>query len=356
LDLSDWNVSKVTVMSHMFADCTKLESIKLTNWNTDSVLNMGAMFNDCHSLKVIDVSSFDTKNVRAFCQMFERCSSLEQIIGLNNFNTSSAAGNYSGQNGFSDMFSGCSSLTAVDVSSFDTSNGVYFSNMFNGCSSLVKLDLSNWDIPKALNLNSTFADCTNLIEIKGLENWNPTSLTSCYETFKNCKSLTSLNLSSFGAAKFRDMQFMFYGCSRLSNIDISSFNTSSLIGTKEMFYGCSNLRAIYVSDGWSTASVSDPYFGNEFMGCTSLVGGDGTAYSSENVGISYAKIDQGSNNPGYLTHIDKDVLIKEITLHKIADAIREAINTTSLYKPSEMPEAIRSITAHIETEILGGKW
>ena len=40
-----------------------------------------------------------------------------------------------------------------------------------------------------------------------------------------------------------------------------------------------------------------------FSGCTSLVGGSGTAYSvSHNDDASYARIDGGTSNPGYFTY------------------------------------------------------
>ena len=38
-----------------------------------------------------------------------------------------------------------------------------------------------------------------------------------------------------------------------------------------------------------------------FEGCTSLVGGQGTTYDSSHTDASYARIDGGSSNPGYLT-------------------------------------------------------
>ena len=38
-----------------------------------------------------------------------------------------------------------------------------------------------------------------------------------------------------------------------------------------------------------------------FTGCTSLVGGQGTAYSPSHVNSDYAHIDGGTSNPGYFT-------------------------------------------------------
>ena len=45
----------------------------------------------------------------------------------------------------SGMFSGCSSLASLDLSSLDTSSVTSMSSMFYGCSSLASLDLSSLD-------------------------------------------------------------------------------------------------------------------------------------------------------------------------------------------------------------------
>ena len=66
-----------------------------------------------------------------------------------------------------------------------------------------------------------------------------------------------------------------------------------------MFEGCTNLRTIYVGSGWSTAIVT--YTDDMFLDCTSLVGGQGTAYDANHVDAAYAHIDGGTNNPGYFT-------------------------------------------------------
>ena len=47
-----------------------------------------------------------------------------------------------------------------------------------------------------------------------------------------------------------------------------------------MFWDNRNLRTIYVGDGWSTATVTSS--NDMFNECTSLVGGQGTAYNSSN--------------------------------------------------------------------------
>ncbi len=75
---------------------------------------------------------------------------------------------------------------------------------------------------------------------------------------------------------------------------------------KSMFHSASKLKTIYVSEKWSTSQVNHSSIADNeqpFLYCTSLVGGAGTTYSSNNVDITYARVDGGptSTTPGYLT-------------------------------------------------------
>ena len=42
---------------------------------------------------------------------------------------------------------------------------------------------------------------------------------------------------------------------------------------------------------------------NIFEGCYNLTGGKGTVYDDEHIDLEYAHIDDGKNNPGYLTAV-----------------------------------------------------
>ena len=66
-----------------------------------------------------------------------------------------------------------------------------------------------------------------------------------------------------------------------------------------MFYGCSSLKTIYVGEGWTTDAVTSSV--DMFSNCTSLVGGEGTAYDRNHTDVVYARVDGGTNCPGYFT-------------------------------------------------------
>ena len=54
------------------------------------------------------------------------------------------------------MFCGCSSLTSIDVSNFNTSKVTTMSNMFQDCGSLTQLDVTNFDTSKVDNMTQMF--------------------------------------------------------------------------------------------------------------------------------------------------------------------------------------------------------
>ena len=69
-----------------------------------------------------------------------------------------------------------------------------------------------------------------------------------------------------------------------------------------MFAYCSDLVTIYVSNDWTTDALVGTSGGNEnlFYNCTSLVGGNGTHFSTTYTHANYEHIDV-AGNPGYLT-------------------------------------------------------
>ncbi len=117
--------------------------------------------------------------------------------------------------------------------------------------------------------------------------------------FASCTGLTELDLSSFNTSNVTSMTYMFSGCTGLTKLDLSSFNTSNVTSMDYMFNRCTNLKTIYVGDNWSTSKVTNST--NMFYNCTSIVGGNGTTYSSSRTNKTYARVDK-SGSPGYLTY------------------------------------------------------
>ena len=144
---------------HIIPSSTVEASFKSSN--ISGVTHMNCMFYGCSGLTSLDVSNFDTSNVTNMFGMFGYCSNLTSL-DLRNFNTS----NVNNMNG---MFSNCRSLTSLDLRNFNTSNVTSMDSMFNGCSSLASLDLIGWNMSKVTSMDNMFNGCGKLktIRMKG---------------------------------------------------------------------------------------------------------------------------------------------------------------------------------------------
>ena len=60
------------------------------------------------------------------------------------------------------MFAGCSNLTSVKLSNFNTANVTNMFCMFNCASALTSLDLSSFNTAKVTNMQNMFNSCTGL--------------------------------------------------------------------------------------------------------------------------------------------------------------------------------------------------
>ena len=298
LDVSGFKTDNVTDISEMFYGCSGLTSLDVSGFNTENVTTMWGMFSDCSSLTSLDVSHFDTKNVTTTTRMFDNCKLLTNL-DVSNFNTDNNIG-------IGAMFRNCASLTSIDVSRFNTSNTQYLWSLFEGCTNLTSVDVSGFNTENVIQMSRMFKNCPLLTNID-VSHFKTDNVTAIRELFWGCSSLTNLDISGFNTANVTDMYGMFYNCSKLSSLDLSSFNTSKVIydetaynyGITGLFYGCSGLTTIFVGDGWTTANLTESP--NVFTNCTHLVGGMGTAYDSLHVDYTYAHIDGGPDNPGYLT-------------------------------------------------------
>ena len=60
------------------------------------------------------------------------------------------------------MFSRCSSLQSINLSSFNTTNVEDMSYMFSGCSSLQSINLSSFNVTNVNDMNFMFSGCSFL--------------------------------------------------------------------------------------------------------------------------------------------------------------------------------------------------
>ena len=272
LDLSNFDTSKVTNMSHMFHDASSLATLDLSSFDTSKVTDMSWMFRNVPNLTTLDLSSFDTSKVTDMSWMFRNVPNLT-TLDLSNFDTSQVTNMFA-------MFNGMSNLTALNLSSFDTSKVTDMRFMFAKIHSLTTLNLSNFDTSKVTDMGAMFNDMRNL---------------------------TTLNLSNFDTSKVTDMGYMFADMYNLTSLDISNFDTSNVTKMNWMFLlpngyeSNDKLEKIYVNNDFNTSKLAE--FSDMFKNRKKLRGGNGSYLPDPSTADkSWLRIDDPAHGrPGYFT-------------------------------------------------------
>ena len=243
-------------------------TIKLYSESGDVILNpdSGSMFSGCSNLTTLDVSGWNTSQVTNMRSMFNGCSKLI-TLDVSGWDTSRVTNMYS-------MFQDCSSLTTLDVSKWNTSLVTNMGSIFGGCRSLTTLDVSGWGTSQVTNMGWMFKNCASLKTLD-VSNWSTGKVTSMDSMFSRCNSLTTLDVSNWNTSKVTGMNNMFYNCSNLTTLDLSGWDTSQVTDMGYMFYKCSKLTTIYIGSNWSTSNVTSS--SGMFNNCTKLPNFDASA-------------------------------------------------------------------------------
>ena len=142
--ISNWDVSQVTNMEHMFNGASSFNQ-DLSNWDVSQVTNMEHMFNGASSFNQ-DLSNWDVNQVTNIKYMFNGASSFNQPIG-----------------------------------DWDVSNVTYMNNMFNGASSFNQ-DLSKWDVSQVTKMYQMFLDAHSFNQPIG--DWDVSNVTTMTRMLK----------------------------------------------------------------------------------------------------------------------------------------------------------------------------
>ena len=323
LDVRFFNTSKVTDMSLMFYNCNSLTDIDLTGFRTHEVTNMRYMFYKCYALTTLDLSSFETESVTNMQAMFCVCSKLKTIYVGNSWKMRSDVRAV-------DMFAFCSNLIGGMGTAWNSANtnggyahvdeGTGNPGYFTATKAYAVLTGNTLTFYYDDNKPQRTGTVYSLSGIGG--NWlplwtgNASSVKkvvfdasfsgfqpkSMYAWFYGMSDLTQIDgLNHLDTYWVADMRSLFKGCSSIKTIDLNHFNTNNLRYADLMFNYCKNLETIYVGTSWYLTKLKSS--SAMFENCDNLVGMKGTAYSDYYyfTDASYAHVDGGAANPGYLS-------------------------------------------------------
>ena len=184
---------------------------------------------------------------------------------------------YSDDKPTSISFSNSTAITYVGYLQLEKVTNLW--DTFNNCKQLTSLDVRGWDTSQVTSMLATFYNCTQLTSLD-LSGWDTSAVTTMHDMFYGCKQLTSLDLSGFNTGKVTTMQGMFSGCSSLTSLDLSGWDTSALSTMYCMFQNCSALTSLDVS-GWDTSAVDNMQ--NMFTNCKQLTSLDLSGWDTSKV-------------------------------------------------------------------------
>ena len=181
------------------------------------------------------------------------------------------------------MFSGDTALTNLDLSKWKPLKVTNMAAMFKGCSGLKSITL-NWgqNTQNVKNFAWMFANDNNLQTIDGIGEWDVSNATDISHMFacinldsnplpnyeynfaqpQYCGSLTSLDLSNWYTGKVTNMEAVFWGQKSLTTVgNFSKWNTGNVTNMRDLFAGCENLKfnntALDNLTKWNTSNVTN---------------------------------------------------------------------------------------------------
>ena len=115
--------------------------------------------------------------------------------------------------------------------------------------------------------------------------------------FYGCSAMTGV--AGMGSLRgLSKMRHAFNGCAALGSLDLRGVDPSALTDLFYAFAGCSALKTITADASWELPEGATGM--QAFYQCTSLVGGNGTAFDAKSAGAGMMRIDK-EGQAGYLT-------------------------------------------------------
>ena len=210
------------------------------------------MFNGCSALTSLDLTNFNTAKVTHMNNMFEGCSALTTIYASDKFVTDNVS------NG-SDMFTGCKSLKDYSDSKTD--------HTFANCGMDGYFTPGGCGYAEFDNATGTLSFRYKGVKPEGAYDLNVGGSDPEWKTLGTNVNKVVFD-ASFANARPTSCYYWFCGCSKLTDIEgIENLNTENVTNMNSMFDRCSALTLLDLTN-FNTAKVSDMSY--MFMGCSAL--------------------------------------------------------------------------------------
>ena len=234
---NDDEINNIEKISYAFANCHKLKSINLSNFNLEKVTDLSFLFYSCFSLETLILPYEKVNNVNSYTYMFYNCTSLKNI---DLFNISLAKAN-----NIDFMFTNCTNLLTIKLNKYEEIKNIKNMNKnFENCTSLTSINLSNIYInDENANLTNLFFNCISLKEVF-LFNLNSKQSISTINYFGNVNSLEgclfytydNIHLGNSITIKECSKYMGFQKCGNCINSNYNEYCTLNFNGKHFNFY------------------------------------------------------------------------------------------------------------------------
>ena len=272
--------ARPTNLSGWFYDFRKVNSItNLQNLNTSQVTDMSWMFCQLgldYSVKTfdIDVSSWDVSNVTDMSHMFKNVATFAttwNITGLDKWdisNVTNMESTFEGAN-YKATTWGLNGIENWDVSNVVNMHMVFFTT--GEYVQNLNLDLSNWNVGNVTDMGDAFGYFGKYSETLNLNlsNWDTSNVSNMgrmfYWTGINATSFNISGLSGWNTGSVTDMHSMFESTGEHAENwdieDLDNWNTSNVTDMSKMFdhsgYYTTGVWNIGVISNWDTSNVTN---------------------------------------------------------------------------------------------------
>jgi len=349
LDVTSFDTTNVTDMSYMFTD-TLLEEIDISTFNTSNVTDMSYMFSNNQELKTIYIfDEWDTSKVTNSERIFdnddllvgEKTTVRNWMFSFYNYDQNYNDFDYAHLDGgptnpgyltlkghnkdFSILLRG---EYGFDEKNYEIAEGAkLFRKATTAEYNLVKDTLTDdnivsdvispiptymWkDEEKDAALYYSTASIIYMngdagcmfesspyetIDISGIDS---SLVYNMWGLLRSSHSLKEIVFGNFNTSNVKNFGSMFEYCENLNELDLSTFDTSNATNVERMFSNMEKLNTIYVSNKWDVSNVEDS--SDMFDYAKNIIGEKLTVYDDDHLDVSYAHVDGGPSNPGYLT-------------------------------------------------------
>ena len=239
--------------------------------------------------------------------MFNQCVSLTSVTFPDTF----------GGNGVTttkDMYKGCVNLQEIQMTGVVMGAVTTMESMFDGCYALATLGQpagdsgQNMATPECTNMARMFKDCRSLTDIdlstfdtSGVVGTSGSAATGFQEMFQNCHALRNIDTTYLKVQGCANLKGMFQNCLALDKVDLYTWTLAPNTDASSMFAGSEQLTTILVSSNWNQDSIAANT--NMFDGCLAIKGASGFTYDSGAAtpgGKQYAHVGIVNGTNGYL--------------------------------------------------------